>query len=153
MPPANKMRRKIFLWHNTITISLPGGGFPRLHSRFSVLWYSCSKELHVWRVPCVSAFVLLALETSARLLAKGRSGRTHSDASFLYIFLCGSPQPHGMYSFQSPSESFMLHYLQMGKKSKLTYKERSFYLISLWSPAWFRKVCSGLQLNESDNRA
>lgn len=59
------------------------------------------------------------------------------------MFLCGSPQPGGMYSSQSPSESFMFHYLQMGRGSKLTNREGSFSLISLWSPAWFWNVCSG----------
>lgn len=59
------------------------------------------------------------------------------------MFLCGSPQPDGMCSSQSPSESFMFHYLQMGRGSKLTNREGSFSLISLWSPAWFWNVCSG----------
>lgn len=59
------------------------------------------------------------------------------------MFLCGSPQPAGMYSSQSPSEFLMLHYLQMGRGSKLTNREGSFSLISLWSPAWFWNARSG----------
>lgn len=38
---------------------------------------------------------------------------------FLCMFLCVSPQPHGTYSFQFPSESFMFHYLKLEKKKQI----------------------------------
>lgn len=52
---------------------------------FPVLWYSCSKELHFWRVSCLSSFMPLALETSFRLVAKRRSGSAPCCSFFFCI--------------------------------------------------------------------
>lgn len=52
---------------------------------FPVLWYSCSKELYFWRVSCLSSFMLLALETSFRFVAKRRSGSAPCCSFFFCI--------------------------------------------------------------------
>lgn len=72
-----------------------------------------------------------------------------------FRFLCGSPQPYGTYSFQASLRIIYVSSFADGKKKKkksqLTNREESFYLISLWSPTFWH-VCSALQLNEFDHR-
>lgn len=69
------------------------------------------------------------VKSSHGLLAASRVGSPNPNAS-LCTFLCGSPQPGGIHSFQLPSISFAFHYLQMRKKPKLTNKEGPFHLIT-----------------------
>lgn len=135
MAPAPKMRRALLPCQGSTAISFRVGGQHACTAGFLCVVGSCCKDLPLRGLPGVSASMFLALETAR---SGGREG-PRPDTSCLCLFLCGSPQPPGPCSFQSPSESFMFHYLQMGKKkkSKLTNTEGSHYFISLWSPIWF----------------
>lgn len=154
MSPAHKMRQNLSVtwWYHHLFFKWEA--CMPTQQICSVLWYSCSRELHFWSISCVRAFMLLALETSPRLLAKRRSGR---NPPWRFFSLGFSVVLHSLMEripFRPPSESFMFHHLQMvkkKKKSQLTNREESFYLISLWSPTFWH-VCSALQLNEFDHR-
>ena len=114
MAPAPKMRRALLPCQGSTAISFRVGGQHACTAGFLCVVGSCCKELPLRGLPGVSASMFLALETA-------RSGgweEPRPDTSCLCLFLCGSPQPPGPCSFQSPSESFMFHYLQMGKKKK-----------------------------------
>lgn len=138
MPPTHKMRRKTFLWHGGITISFQVGGTHAstadfLHIVVFMQQRAALLKGFLWR--CFYASCLGDFTKCVRKYPR-------PDASFQCMYFCGSPQPHGIYSFQFPSESFMFYYLQMEKKSKLTNRKWSRYLISLHSPTWFWNVCS-----------
>lgn len=97
---------------------------------FPVLWYSCSKELYFWRVSCLSSFMLLALETSFRLVAKRRSGSAPCFSFFFcicfYVVLHRSMEhiPLHLSSFQNSLYFIICRW----KNNNLTNRGGSFYL-------------------------
>lgn len=118
MSPAHKMRQNLSVtwWYHHLFFKWEA--CMPTQQICSVLWYSCSRELHFWSISCVRAFMLLALETSPRLLAKRRSGR---NPPWRFFSLGFSVVLHSLMEripFRPPSESFMFHHLQMVKKKK-----------------------------------
>lgn len=114
MAPAPTMRRELLPCQGSTAISFRVGGQHAGTAGFLCVVDSCCKELPLGGLPHVGASTFLVLETARR---GGREG-PRPDTSRLSLFLCGCPQPPGPCSFQSPSESFMFHYLQMRKKIK-----------------------------------
>lgn len=86
-PPAPKARASLRTtrWYHHL---LPSGRNARLHSRFSVLWYRCSREPPFWRVSCGRAFMLGDFTQTPSQV------QVRKDLRMMLLvcrFLCGSP--------------------------------------------------------------
>lgn len=139
-----RKRRQIFAWHDgTPIFFFLAGGMHAYTADFLCVVVSVPHRVALPKGFLWKGFHASRLADFAQKLSQVEFRKDPALTLLFCMFLCGSPQPGGMYSSPTPSEPFMFHYLQMGRGSKLTNREGSFSLISLCSPAWFWNVFSG----------
>ena len=138
------MSRKLLPWLGSIAIPFRVGGLHAYTADFLCAVDSCCKGPPLRGLPRVNASTFLGVETAR---SGGREG-PRPDTSLLFVSLWFSTASWTVFLPVSLSIMYVSLLADGGKKKQID-KHGSHYFISLWSPIWFWKVCSELQLNES----